>query len=87
MKIYHLFLNEVEYADKGRMVKTREETHLIETHKTFDGAHKSATSKGFNMSNLKGEVLSDEITSWPGYISEKGLVDEWMEIVEDTLMD
>lgn len=87
MKIYHLFLNEVEYADKGRTVETRKETHLVETHRTFEGARNSATSAGFNMSNLKKNVLSDEITSWPGYIREKGLRDEWMEIVEDTLMD
>lgn len=87
MKIYILFLNEVEYLDETRTEVKFKRANAVEVHRTFDGARNSAESFGFNMNHLVKNELGHGIISWPGYVKEQGLRDEWMEIVEDDLMD
>lgn len=87
MKIYILFLDKTEYTDKSRKVVKSTSHDIVEVHRTFDGARNAATSYGFNMNDLKANDMGYGIISWPGYIKENGPIDEWMEIVEDELMD
>lgn len=88
MKIYHLFFDEEEFSDETRTTTIRKKATFVGTHRTFEGAIKEATDWGYDMSNLRKEVVKrHEIISWSGVIKENGLIDEWIEIVETDLLD